>query len=354
VPLIFMALHYVVQGHRFDLAEDLGCTPAVYMSIPAILILWFPPLLISTISAIYAILSLRHFLRNRIAFATHLQNSQSAISQGRYFRLMALAIVEIAWDTGINIYLVYLNVHSGLFPWTNWNDVHFNFSRIAQYPNFLVPQEVISANIFEWWIVPISSIFFIIFFGFGGEAVADYKAAFGWIARTIFRRRAPTSPMSLPFHSLKPRDSDRGHQPWDSLSFQIPDLKDDDSVPPYQALSSPKSTIPPSLNPVDEKEPLSPCPTPLSLSNPINEKEPLSPCPSPPETPASICQDQIVSHGTITEELGERSATFRLTLDFSPPEHLFEPSQANIRPSIDSEYEDTLSISRLSHHSVPQ
>ncbi len=45
---------YIVQGHRFDILEYVGCLPATYYSIPAIFIIWFPPLLLSVLTAIYA------------------------------------------------------------------------------------------------------------------------------------------------------------------------------------------------------------------------------------------------------------------------------------------------------------
>ena len=35
---------YIVQGHRFDIVEDLGCRPTIYVSIPAIFLIWVPPM----------------------------------------------------------------------------------------------------------------------------------------------------------------------------------------------------------------------------------------------------------------------------------------------------------------------
>ncbi|KAJ3515951.1 hypothetical protein NMY22_g14317 [Coprinellus aureogranulatus] len=35
LPLIYIALQYVVQGHRYDIVEDVGCFPAIYNTIPA-------------------------------------------------------------------------------------------------------------------------------------------------------------------------------------------------------------------------------------------------------------------------------------------------------------------------------
>ncbi|KIJ47231.1 hypothetical protein M422DRAFT_66561 [Sphaerobolus stellatus SS14] len=242
LPVIFMALHYVVQGHRFDVAEDLGCAPAVYISIPAVFILWVPPLMISTISMVYAIFVLRHFLRHRISFATHLRNSQSAISPSRYFRLMALAIVEITWDTGTNIYILYYNIIGGLRPWTTWTNVHSNFSRVGRFPNFLVPIDVIHNFIFQWWIIPISCIFFFLFFGTGEEAMRNYRAGIAWISLHVFRRSESKENGILPIHSISQapfspkcttdcgetsKSSISYKKPWDEISLASIELTDD-------------------------------------------------------------------------------------------------------------------------------
>ena len=45
---------YIVQGHRFDIIEDYGCRPATYVSIPSILLLWVPPLILSLLSFVFA------------------------------------------------------------------------------------------------------------------------------------------------------------------------------------------------------------------------------------------------------------------------------------------------------------
>ena len=46
-------LDYIVQGHRFDILEDVGCWPTIYLSIPAIPLVYIWPLIISLISVPY-------------------------------------------------------------------------------------------------------------------------------------------------------------------------------------------------------------------------------------------------------------------------------------------------------------
>lgn len=54
LELIFsIFLDYIVQGHRFDLVETFGCRPALYFSIPGILLVQAPPIIISFIGLVY-------------------------------------------------------------------------------------------------------------------------------------------------------------------------------------------------------------------------------------------------------------------------------------------------------------
>lgn len=133
-------------------------------------------------------MALHHILRRRIEFAAHLQNSKSFLTPGRYFRLMALAIVEMGWDTGVNAYIIYFNITlTGLRPWISWENVHSNFSRVGVFPTFLMPPEVITQLTWQWWIVPISCFCFFVFFAFGEEAMSDYRRVIMWFRRIILR-----------------------------------------------------------------------------------------------------------------------------------------------------------------------
>ncbi|KIJ25317.1 hypothetical protein M422DRAFT_193606 [Sphaerobolus stellatus SS14] len=203
VPMIFMGLHYIVQGHRYDLLEEFGCYPTSYFSLASVFLMWVPPLIISLISMMLALAAFHHFLKRRIEFASVLRNSNSAISPARYFRLMALAVFEIFWDTGTNIYILYYNTFTGLRPWISWQNVHSNFSRVGLFPIFLVPTQYHIQTVIQWWIIPISSVAFILFFGFGEEAKNDYRVVIQWIRRNILRQKVKPTPLVghvLPLH----------------------------------------------------------------------------------------------------------------------------------------------------------
>nr|QQL12042.1 mating-type protein ste3.3 [Hypsizygus marmoreus] len=206
LPLIYMALHYIVQGHRYDIVEDFGCRPAVYTSVQSILILWALPLLVVFLTMILASISLVHFFRRRLAFARHLRDSNSALTTSRYFRLMAMAIVQMFWGLVVMSIHVWFTCRNGLRPWTGWTDVHSNFSRVGVFPSRLIPPDILRWTHFTWWTVPISSIFFFAFFSFGDDAVKEYKACFQWITPLFRRKNETILPMSSLPRTTSPKE----------------------------------------------------------------------------------------------------------------------------------------------------
>ncbi|KAI8993122.1 hypothetical protein BD414DRAFT_582145 [Trametes punicea] len=186
IPCIWMALHYTVQGHRFDIIEDYGCRPNTYISIPAIFLIWVPPLIFATVTLVYAGIALMHFLRHRITFARHLENASSGLTTSRYLRLMAMAFVEII-ITAVSSSLTLWFTTLGLRPWTNWADVHWNFSRIDVYVTAFQPPLVNNYYYAIWYIIPVSSVIFFAFFAFGQDAVKEYTACLVWVRDRVFK-----------------------------------------------------------------------------------------------------------------------------------------------------------------------
>lgn len=77
---------------------------AIYVSIPSLLIITFPPLVMALISAGYALTAFYWFLKRRNQFAQHLQTSSSGINLNRYARLMALSVSQVMVELAIGIY----------------------------------------------------------------------------------------------------------------------------------------------------------------------------------------------------------------------------------------------------------
>jgi Pheromone A receptor len=133
-------------------------------------------------------------MHRRLTFAIHLQESNSALTTPRYLRLIAMAMTEMFWGTLFTSYNLYNNVYPGVRPWTNWADVHSNFSRVGLFPEAVIPPPFASSMLFLWWAMPASSIIFFIFFGFGEETRKEYRKLWTLLKKIILTRKVEKSP----------------------------------------------------------------------------------------------------------------------------------------------------------------
>ncbi|KAF8218915.1 pheromone receptor [Tricholoma matsutake] len=186
-PILFVALQYVVQGHRFNILEDVGCYPALYNTLLTYFISGMWPIIMGAVSAIYGILSLRSFLQRRTEFSQFMSSNRS-FTVGRYFRLMALAATEVLFTTPQAIFMMWLNATATpVGPWRSWADTHFAFSRVEQIPAILWRENHLLALAFELsrWVAPFCALIFFIFFGFADEARKNYRKAFWYFAKPL-------------------------------------------------------------------------------------------------------------------------------------------------------------------------
>ncbi|KAG8934305.1 a-factor receptor [Tulasnella sp. 417] len=134
LPVLAVIFRAVVQGHRFDIVENVGCWPSIYVTPLTILMVFLPPILISLVSMVYASLAIRAFLKQRKQFSDVLQLANPGLTIGRYFRLMALAATEIICSLPTSMYVMVANLKNGLHPWISWADTHLNFNRVEFIP----------------------------------------------------------------------------------------------------------------------------------------------------------------------------------------------------------------------------
>lgn len=53
-PVILTVLQYVVQGHRYDIIEGIGCSNPTFMSVPGLIIRFIIPMVVAVTSLIFA------------------------------------------------------------------------------------------------------------------------------------------------------------------------------------------------------------------------------------------------------------------------------------------------------------
>lgn len=209
IPIIYMAMHYIVQGHLFDIVEDFGCRAEDYVSIPEFFIMWLLPILFCLGTFVLSGLAFVHFLRRRAIFARHLANSTSGLTPTRYFRLMAMSLVEMFWAVVVIAITLYFNYRDGLRPWISWANVHSDFSRIGQFPTVLIPTTELRWTYFLWWTTPVSACLFFVFFAFGADAVKEYGAIIDWIRTRLSRRRQHVAVPDAQLPSFRQAESSR-------------------------------------------------------------------------------------------------------------------------------------------------
>ncbi|KAF7331661.1 Pheromone B alpha 1 receptor [Mycena kentingensis (nom. inval.)] len=236
LPVLQIPLQYIVQGHRYNIFEDIGCLGTTYEN-PLSIVLWhLPPILVGCVSAIYCVLSIRGFYASRKQFKELLASGNNNLNLNRYLRLMALASIDLIFNIPLGIWVLYTNVNVvGLSPWRSWADTHSNFSRVVQVPAFFWrrdPMSVASLETMRWATIFCAFVFWG-FFGFASEARKNYRLAYYKVASKLGLSTSATlgasgntwsangmsskgNPASLP--SFVRRPSTRKRDSLDSLS----------------------------------------------------------------------------------------------------------------------------------------
>ncbi|KAF8180806.1 pheromone A receptor-domain-containing protein [Mycena galopus ATCC 62051] len=165
IPLLQMPLQFVVQGHRYDILENIGCYPTTYNVVPAypLSLLW--PSIINL------------FTRSVSAI--------SGLTTTRYFRLMALASLELLISLPVVSYELYLTVsRAAIQPWVSWDNTHTDFYLIEQVPAIVWRADGHTEATYELsrWVGVLCALAFFAFFGFATEAKKHYWLAFSAVA----------------------------------------------------------------------------------------------------------------------------------------------------------------------------
>ncbi|KIK94946.1 hypothetical protein PAXRUDRAFT_141805 [Paxillus rubicundulus Ve08.2h10] len=187
LPLIEMCLHYIVQGHRFNIFQEVGCYPFTWNTPPAYALVFCWPIAIGLVSAYYCVRTIRELSIRRAQFK-ELLSANKNLSSSRYFRLMGLAGVEVICTVPLGAYSIYLNATAQpIQRWVSWANTHYDFSRVGQYPSVVWHENqltVISIQLSRYFIIICALIFFA-FFGFADEAMRNYRLAYQSVVKRV-------------------------------------------------------------------------------------------------------------------------------------------------------------------------
>ncbi|KAJ6501198.1 pheromone B alpha 1 receptor, partial [Mycena vitilis] len=187
LPLLQIPLQYIVQGHRYNIFEDIGCLGETFETPVAVVLFHLPPILVGCVSAVYCTLSIRSFYRSRVQLK-ELLSSNNNLNLNRYIRLMCLASTDLLFTIPLSIWVLWVNVSVvGLSPWVSWADTHSNFSRVVQVPGVFWRADVYTAASLETtrWATVACALLFFGYFGFADEALKNYRHYFFTVAKRV-------------------------------------------------------------------------------------------------------------------------------------------------------------------------
>lgn len=187
IPVLEMILQYTVQGHRFNIFEEIGCYPATFNTPPAYVLVFAWPMVIGCFSAYYCVRTIIELAQRRAQFMEFLAMNKN-LSSSRYFRLMGLAGIEMLCTIPLGAYVLYLNATSEpVYPYISWENVHSDFSRVEQFASVqwrMSGPTVLAIELSRWLLVICAFVFFA-FFGFADEARKNYRLAYVSVAKRV-------------------------------------------------------------------------------------------------------------------------------------------------------------------------
>ncbi|KAJ7266118.1 pheromone A receptor-domain-containing protein [Mycena rebaudengoi] len=109
-PIVYTAIQYIVQGHHYNIFEDIGCYPDLYNTIPTYFISRIWPIIIGLISAVYC----QHLYHHLALLPAHGARDDRAVLH----------------HAARALFTIYLNaVVTPIGPWISWADTHFDYER---------------------------------------------------------------------------------------------------------------------------------------------------------------------------------------------------------------------------------
>jgi len=187
IPFLQMILEIIVEGHRFDIYEEIGCVPNYYNVTLAYPISFIWPPIILIITMVYCVLNMRIFWRSSRMFNGMLGSNKNS-NQSRYNRLIALSASQIFTTLPVSLFGLYLDTHIlTVNPWISWDNTHSDYSFVGQYPSIMWRADPVSGVIFELqrWIPVLAAFLFFVFFGFAEEARKHYRKAYSFASSSL-------------------------------------------------------------------------------------------------------------------------------------------------------------------------
>jgi pheromone a factor receptor len=136
-------------------------------------------------------LTIRAFLKRRKQFRD-LITANAHLTYSRYWRLIGLASLDFCLTVPLAIWSIVASALWGeVRPWVSWEDTHWGYSRVYQFPKVLLDQDPIVSYSLQTarWAAVLCAFVFFGFFGFADEAKKNYRL----LASTVSKRLGYTT-----------------------------------------------------------------------------------------------------------------------------------------------------------------
>ncbi|VDC00590.1 unnamed protein product [Peniophora sp. CBMAI 1063] len=222
IPLLFAGpLYYVVQQLRFEVDEGFGCTNSADGSLLSILLMYSVPVVAPAVSIVVYYPHVARIFYRQGRDIDHFLRSNDSISRTNYFRVLALASIDILLTLPIGIAAIVLTVKDSMsqvgflvlyFGWThdhsNWGPESFSYEELVTSRPSGAAQ-----YFFIHWTSPVLAFIIFGLFGITSEARASYWRAIYFVGswfglKPSPRERAVRSPLGdIEFGERSPRVS---------------------------------------------------------------------------------------------------------------------------------------------------
>jgi len=186
IPILQMAIQYVVEGRRYDMFEDFGPFYHIVLRPPSIPLFYAWPIVIGCVSLFYSAMTIYQFYKRERQF-NEIMSCYRGLNRNRYIRLVVLCSCEMLGTVPLSTLVLVRNLKYGFQPWVSWTDVHSYYSHIFQYPSIAWkhdPAIVGGLEFFRWSLVLCAFAFFSLF-GFADEARQNYRRLYRSLATRV-------------------------------------------------------------------------------------------------------------------------------------------------------------------------
>ncbi|KAJ7643029.1 fungal pheromone STE3G-protein-coupled receptor, partial [Mycena polygramma] len=186
-PALYILLQLVVQRHRFNILEDVGCSADFYDSLPTYLISYSTPILLSFGSFVYAVPLLCAVSATR-ANLPEVLAPHTNLTPSRLLRLTGLALTTLFLTLPLGLLNLAGNATiAAVSMQVSGDTAPFNFGVVAEIPRALWAASGTTHLAIELtrWIAPVCAIILFAFLGFAKEARESYMRAFTTVSNAF-------------------------------------------------------------------------------------------------------------------------------------------------------------------------